>query len=74
MSDIPKYRVNQLISTDLAPPRIVDEDTLSLFCLNVCGGGWTESQTAKAMEMLRAIREGKPYTTASGIHIEVIPQ
>ena len=69
-----EYTVHRLIADSLEPPVTVDEDRLSRFCLAVCGGGWTENQTAKAMEMLRKIREGTPYTTASGLHIEVIPQ
>ena len=37
------------------------EDTISRFCVDRCGGGWTTAQTAEATAMLKSIRAGKTW-------------
>jgi hypothetical protein len=44
------------------------EETIEHFALQRCGGGWTTSQTAKAMAMMASIRAGKVW---SGHNIEI---
>jgi len=44
-----------LMSTDLPQhtPKVLTESQVSQLCLNATGGGWTEEQTAEAMELQR---------------------
>lgn len=44
-----------LMSTDLPQhtPKVLTADQISQLCFNATGGGWTEEQTAEAMELQR---------------------
>lgn len=64
----PTYKVT---AAGQSVPVTVSEERVARFCLHACGGGYNERQTANAMMMLRAIRNGKAHQTASGITIEV---
>ena len=42
------------------PARSLPDEHLTEFCLNVCGGGWTEQQTVRAMLLRDKLeREGQ---------------
>ena len=51
------------------PWRDITEDQLADICLSINGGGWTTSQTAKAMQLSRKIRDGGKYRSLSGFEL-----
>ena len=49
----------------------VPADRVSMFCLNSCGGGYNERQTAESMVMLGKINRGETYKASSGLQIRL---
>jgi len=42
---------------------VIDDDRRAqALLLELCGGGWTEDQTARTMELWAQIRRGRPIT------------
>ena len=51
----------------------VTPEKLAAFCVQRCGGGYTEEQTAEAMLMQREIMDGKEYRSAmTGFRIRCV--
>ena len=50
----------------------IDEEVLSVLCVNLCGGGYTESQTREAMIMQEDLLDGKIVIDKEGNEYEVL--
>ena len=51
------------------PWKDITEKQLAAICLELCGGGWTTSETRRAMTLQRRIIEGGQYRSRLGYEV-----
>jgi len=54
------------------PWREITEKQLAAVCLELCGGGWTTSETRRAMALQRKILAGGEYRSRQGYEVRGI--
>ena len=51
------------------PWQEITEKQLAAICLELCGGGWTTSETRRAMVLQRKILDGGKYRSRQGYEL-----